>query len=45
MLGLKKGQLRSGYDADVVVLSEEYQPILSMVAGRVVFQRETQSSG
>ena len=45
MLGLKKGQLRSGYDADVVVLNEEYQPILSMVAGKVVYQQERQSSG
>lgn len=45
MLGLKKGQLRSGYDADVVVLNEEYQPILSVVAGKVVYQRERQSDG
>lgn len=45
MLGLKKGQLRSGYDADVVILDKAYQPILSIVAGKVVYQRETQSSG
>lgn len=45
MLGLKKGQLRRGYDADIVVLNDDYQPILTMVSGKVVYQREVKSSG
>ena len=42
MLGLKKGQLKAGYDADVVILENNYQPILTMVAGKIVY--ESQSS-
>lgn len=45
MLGLKKGQLRSGYDADLVVLNDDSQPIMSMVAGKVVYEREQKSRG
>jgi len=39
MLGLKKGKLKSGYDADLVVLNDALQPILTMVAGKVVYKR------
>jgi N-acetylglucosamine-6-phosphate deacetylase len=38
MLGLKKGQLKAGFDADVVILEDNYQPILTMVVGKIVYE-------
>ena len=38
MLGLKKGELKAGFDADVVVLDDAYQPILTLVAGKIVYE-------
>jgi N-acetylglucosamine-6-phosphate deacetylase len=36
-LGLPKGRLASGYDADVVLLDRELCPVLTLVGGEVVF--------
>jgi N-acetylglucosamine-6-phosphate deacetylase len=38
-LGLNKGLLDVGYDADVVVLEESYQPQMTMIQGNVVYER------
>jgi N-acetylglucosamine-6-phosphate deacetylase len=38
VLGLRKGRLAAGCDADVVVLKDDYQPSLTVVGGRVVFR-------
>ena len=38
-LGLKKGLLDVGYDADVVVMEESYQPRLTLIQGDVVYQK------
>jgi N-acetylglucosamine-6-phosphate deacetylase len=40
MLGLNKGQLKAGFDADLVILEDNYQPILTMVAGKIVFENQ-----
>ena len=40
MLGLRKGQLKPGYDADIVVMDENFQPILTLVAGKIVYERK-----
>jgi len=42
MLGLNKGQLKAGFDADLVVLEDDFQPILTMVAGKVVYENRPQ---
>lgn len=39
MLGLKKGELKPGYDADIVILDDDYQPQLTMVGGDIVYER------
>ncbi|HEY66911.1 MAG TPA: hypothetical protein G4N97_01400 [Thermoflexia bacterium] len=39
MLGLRKGRLAPGYDADVVLLDEALQPALTIVGGKEVFRR------
>jgi N-acetylglucosamine-6-phosphate deacetylase len=38
MLGVRKGELRPGYDADLVILGEGYIPALTMVGGEVVYE-------
>jgi len=35
VLGLRKGRLTPGYDADIVLLDEDYRPVFTMVEGRV----------
>ena len=40
VLGLRKGRLAPGYDADVMLLDEALQPALTIVGGKKVFQRE-----
>lgn len=37
LLGVSKGQLKPGYDADVVVLGDDYQPTLTLIGGRQVY--------
>jgi len=39
VLGLRKGCLAPGYDADVVLLDEALQPALTIVGGEQVFRR------
>lgn len=41
ILGIKKGQLKEGYDADIVVLNDALQPILTMVGGKVLHERQS----
>ncbi len=41
VLGLRKGRLAPGYDADVVVLKGDYQPALTVIGGQVVHQQDT----
>jgi len=38
VLGLRKGRLAPGYDADVVVLKDDYEPSLTLIGGQVVYQ-------
>jgi N-acetylglucosamine-6-phosphate deacetylase len=38
VLGLRKGRLTEGYDADVVVLDDEYEPYLTVIGGQVVYE-------
>jgi len=38
-LGLKKGKLQVGYDADIVLFDEDFSIILTVVAGEVKYQR------
>ena len=38
VLGLRKGRLSPGYDADVVLLDGDYRPVLTMVEGEVVYR-------
>ncbi len=40
VLRLRKGRLSPGYDADVVLLDEALQPVLTIVGGEEVFRRE-----
>jgi N-acetylglucosamine-6-phosphate deacetylase len=40
VLGLKKGDLLSGYDADLVVLEGDLQPWITMVGGKIAFSKE-----
>ncbi len=35
-LGVRKGRLQAGYDADLVVLDEEYRATLTIIAGNIV---------
>ena len=39
MLQLKKGALKRGYDADIVIFDRDYSMITTMIAGKVVYQR------
>jgi len=40
LLGVRKGRLAPGYEADLVVLGPDYEPLLTMIRGEVVYQRE-----
>ena len=37
VLGLRKGMLAPGYDADLVILDDSFQPILTMVEGEIAY--------
>ncbi len=39
-LGLAKGALKEGYDADIVIFDEDFGIIMSIVAGSIRYQRE-----
>lgn len=39
VLGLRKGRLAAGYDADVVLLDSNLRPALTLVEGEIVFER------
>lgn len=38
VLGMRKGRLAPGYDADVVVLKEDYEPALTVIRGEIIYQ-------
>ncbi len=38
VLGLRKGRLAAGCDADVVVLQDDYQPSLTVIGGQIVYR-------
>jgi len=38
LLGVKKGRLAVGYDADVVILGDNWKPTLTIIAGKPVYQ-------
>ncbi len=38
VLGLNKGQLRPGFDADITVLDDRYEALLTLVEGKIVHQ-------
>jgi N-acetylglucosamine-6-phosphate deacetylase len=38
-LGIKKGKLETGYDADLVIFDEDFSIISTIVAGEVKYQR------
>ena len=40
LLGVRKGRLAPGYDADLVVLGSDYEPTLTMIQGEVVYRSE-----
>jgi N-acetylglucosamine-6-phosphate deacetylase len=40
MLGLQKGQLAAGFDADAVIVDDDLNPLLTMVAGNIVYAKE-----
>jgi N-acetylglucosamine-6-phosphate deacetylase len=37
VLGLRKGRLQAGYDADLVVLDDEYRAVITIIAGNIVY--------
>ena len=39
MLGLKKGILKPGYDADIVILDDDYQPQATIIGGEIAYER------
>jgi N-acetylglucosamine-6-phosphate deacetylase len=39
-LGISKGILKVGYDADIVMFNEDFEVLLTLVAGEVKYQRE-----
>ncbi len=39
ILNLKKGRLAAGYDADLVIMDEDYNPFLTMIAGKIAFSK------
>ena len=40
VLGLRKGCLAPGYDADIVLLDSDLQPALTLVRGEIAFERD-----
>ena len=40
VLGLRKGRLIAGYDADLVLLDGELRPTLTLVGGQIAFDRD-----
>lgn len=40
VLGLRKGRLAPGYDADIVLLDGDLRPVLTLVRGQTVFEAE-----
>jgi N-acetylglucosamine-6-phosphate deacetylase len=38
VLGLRKGRLSPGYDADVVLLNGDYRPVFTMVEGEIAYR-------
>ena len=38
VLGLRKGRLAPGYDADVVLLDGDYRPVFTMVEGEIAYR-------
>jgi N-acetylglucosamine-6-phosphate deacetylase len=40
VLGLRKGRLAPGHDADIVLLDSELRPALTLVRGEIVFDRD-----
>ncbi len=39
-LGLKKGELKEGYDADIVIFDENFSIISTIVSGEIKYQRD-----
>lgn len=39
MLGVKKGELKPGYDADIVILDDDYQAQMTMIGGEIVYEK------
>ena len=40
ILNVKKGRLAAGYDADLVILDDDYNPFLTMIAGRIAYSKK-----
>lgn len=40
MLGIKKGELRQGYDADIVIFDEDFGIITTIVGGTIKYKKE-----
>lgn len=40
VLGLRKGRLAPGYDADIVLLDDQLRPALTLVGGEIAFDRD-----
>jgi N-acetylglucosamine-6-phosphate deacetylase len=41
VLGIRKGRLTAGYDADVVVLGADYEPTLTIIRGKIVYTSQS----
>lgn len=39
-LGIKKGSLKAGYDADIVLFDEDFSIIMTIIDGEIKYQRE-----
>lgn len=39
-LGIKKGALKTGYDADIVLFDEDFSIIMTIIEGEIKYQRE-----
>lgn len=40
ILGLQKGQIKAGYDADLVIMDDQMNPLLTMVEGQIIHSRD-----
>jgi len=38
-LGVKKGELKEGYDADIVIFDEKFSIISTIVSGEIKYRR------